>query len=199
MSGKRWTMTRYLAAFVIAAFGAATPALAWEHSWHRHDKGGVTGASGAYGVVFPLSQALPDPRLTPGVSDPHITQANIHRTICIPGYSKSVRPPESYTEPLKRKLIAEYGYTDRRLRDYELDHLRSIELAGSPIDPRNLWPEPHEVIGGWGSYAKDRLENRLHRLVCRGKVSLAQAQEAISTNWIAAYKQYIGPFPDNRP
>ena len=191
-------MTRIFALILIAVL-CAIPAMAWEHPWHRPNKGGVSGDGGAYGVVFRLDEALPNPHLTPGVDDQRVTQANIHRTICVPGYSKSVRPPESYTEPLKRELIAEYGNSDRRLRDYELDHLRSIELGGSPTDPRNLWPQPHHVIGGWGSYAKDRLENRLHRLVCRGKVSLSQARVAISMDWIAAYKQYIGPIPDNRP
>lgn len=75
-------------------------------------------------------------------------------------------------------------------------HLISLELGGSPDSPQNLWPEPHHVIGGWGSYAKDKLENRLHSMVCRRRISLEQAQRAIATNWIAAYKQYVGATPD---
>lgn len=151
---------------------------------------------GAYGVVFPLSATYPIRTITPGAINPRVTQANIHQTICVPGYSKMVRPPESYTEPLKRELIAKYGFSDRRLRDYELDHLISIELGGSPSDPRNLFPQPHHVIGGWGSYAKDKLENRLHSLVCRGQIPLAEAQHDIAHDWVAAYKKYIGATPD---
>ena len=49
---------------------------------------------------------LPDHSLTPGVIDPRVTQANIKSTICKKGYTASVRPPESYTEPLKKKDIA---------------------------------------------------------------------------------------------
>ena len=52
---------------------------------------------------------LPNPSLTPGVIDPRVTQANIKSTICKKGYTASVRPPESYTEPLKKKGIAQYS------------------------------------------------------------------------------------------
>lgn len=148
-----------------------------------------------YDVVFNLGQARPDARITPGALNPAVNQDNIQETICSRGYSKTVRPPEEYTERLKRSGIRKYGYDDRRLRDYEEDHLISIGLGGSPTAPRNLWPEPHHVIGGWGSYTKDRLEDRLHALVCRGRVPLAQAQRDIASDWIAAYKRYVGPNP----
>ncbi len=162
------------------------------------DAGGVAGAQGRYGVVFPVSSAEPNPAITPGALDARVTQATIRSTICVPGYTRGIRPPERYTERLKREGIRAYGYSDRRLRDYEEDHLISLELGGSPDSPRNLWPQPHHVIGGWGSYAKDRLENRLHRLVCRGRLSLAQAQYDIRHDWIAAYRKYVGPRPQAR-
>jgi hypothetical protein len=159
----------------------------------------LLGASSAlaarYGVVFPLDEARPNARITPGAVNPAVNQANIHQTICVRGYSKSVRPSEAYTEQLKFVGIRQYGYSDMRLRDYEEDHLISIGLGGSPTEPQNLWPEPHHVVGGWGSYAKDDLEDRLHTLVCRGRVPLAQAQNAIASDWIAAYKHYVGPNP----
>lgn len=133
-----------------------------------------------------MRTGLPDHTLTPGVIDPRVTQANIRSTICVPGYTKKVRPPESYTERLKRRQIAQYGYSDRRLRNYEEDHLISLELGGSPSDPKNLWPEPHHVPGHRGSYDKDQLENRLHQMVCRGEMSLHDAQQWIATDWVAA-------------
>jgi len=159
------------------------------------DRGGRDGASGRYSVVFGLDQALPNRHLTPGALNPAVTQGNIRETICVRGYSKSIRPPEKYTEVLKRRGIHQYRYSDFRLRDYEEDHLVSLELGGSPTSPRNLWPQPHHVIGGWGSYAKDRLEDRLHTLVCRDRLPLEEAQHAIATDWIAAYKRYVGPAP----
>jgi hypothetical protein len=78
------------------------------------------------------------------------------------------------------------------LRDYQEDHLIPLELGGATTDPRNLWPEPHIADGGWGSKTKDRLERRLHSLVCNGALPLAEAQQAIATNWIEAYRTYIG-------
>jgi hypothetical protein len=142
---------------------------------------------------------LPDPKLTPGAVNPDVTQQTIETTICVRGWTRLVRPPESYTEPLKREQIAEYGYRDRRLRDYEEDHLIPLELGGAPTDPRNLWPEPHEAAGDWGSYAKDRLESRLNELVCSGALPLDTARAAIASNWIDGYRRYIGSVPDNRP
>lgn len=140
--------------------------------------------------------ALPDPRYTPGAINPDVTQDNLDQTICRRGgYTKSIRPPESYTYHLKMQGIRQYGYSDHRARDYEEDHLVSLEIGGSPTDPKNLWPEAHNVEGGWGSYTKDKLENRLHELVCRRQIPLAVAQNAEAHNWIAAYKQYVGPTP----
>jgi len=147
-------------------------------------------------VVFPASAALPNPQLTPGAINPDVNQGNLNETICRKGgYTKSIRPPESYTSQLKRNQIRQFGFTDYRMRDYEEDHLISLELGGSPDSPKNLWPEPHHVMGGWGSYVKDKVENRLHTLVCHGRLSLAVAQREMATNWIDAYKRYVGPDP----
>jgi hypothetical protein len=41
------------------------------------------------------------------------------------------------------------------------------------------------------------LEDRLHALVISGKLDLETAQREIATDWIAAYKKYIGPSPDS--
>ena len=173
----------------------------WHHTWHRSTQpsAAATNTGGNAETAAPAG-ALPNPSLTPGAIDPRVTQANIDQTICRPGgYTRSVRPPESYTERLKRAQIRQYGYADRRMGDYEEDHLVELAVGGAPSDPRNLWPQPHQAAGGWGSYAKDRLELRLHDLVCARRVSLAAAQSALATNWIAAYKRYVGPAPQNTP
>ena len=55
--------------------------------------------------------------LTPGATNPAITQANIDETICNPHWStKSIRPPEEYTYRLKREQIGEYHDSDTRAR-----------------------------------------------------------------------------------
>jgi hypothetical protein len=40
---------------------------------------------------------------------------------------------------------------------------------------------------------KDRLEGKLHELVCIGQLDLKTAQHAIASNWIEAYKSYVSP------
>jgi len=132
---------------------------------------------------------LPDPARTPGAVDVSINQANIDSTICVPGYSRRVRPPLAYTELLKRKQIREYGYRDRRLSRYEEDHLVPLDIGGAPRDPRNLWPQPRR--GRWTAKRKDLLEEIAQRLVCRGDVSLVTMQRHIAQNWIAAYREYV--------
>lgn len=189
-------MLRSFVSFALLSAAALAGAVAFARS--HHNLGGVEGADGRYSVVFPIEEARPNSRLTPGAVNSAVTQANIRETICRRGFTKAIRPPREYTERLKRRQIRAYGYTDRRLRDYEEDHLVSLEIGGSPTSPRNLWPEPRHVIGGWGSDAKDRLENRLHTDICRGRLPLLDAQRAIARDWIAAYRRYIGPAPTAR-
>jgi hypothetical protein len=42
---------------------------------------------------------------------------------------------------------------------------------------------------------KDVLERKLHNLVCAGKLDLKTAQREIASNWIEAYKKYVGESP----
>src|SRR5256885_8433945 len=62
---------------------------------------------------------FPDRHCTPGGFDRGVTQRNIKQTICHPGYSRTVRPPTSYTNRLKAEGIGEYGFADTNLSDYE--------------------------------------------------------------------------------
>lgn len=88
------------------------------------------------------------------------------------------------------EVFSEYGISNGPVGDYEVDYLITPDLGGAD-DVRNLWPEPHRT-SRWNSYAKDQLEDRLHRLVCGGKLTLADAQREISQNWIVAYRKYLG-------
>lgn len=127
---------------------------------------------------------LPDHNCTPGVIDSTVTQENIMNTICRSGYTATVRPAVTYTNDLKRQQISDYGYTDMNMKNYEEDHLISLELGGSPSDPRNLWPEPHPSFN-----EKDKVENYLHDQVCSGKISLLEAQKEISGNWYQVFQE----------
>ncbi len=127
---------------------------------------------------------LPDTTCTPGVTDPTVTQDNIETTICRSGYTQTVRPPVTYTNALKKQQIADYGYEDTDMRDYEEDHFISLELGGNPKDPKNLWPEPHASMN-----EKDAVENYLHEQVCSGGMTLSVAQQEITKNWYEIFKQ----------
>jgi hypothetical protein len=120
-------------------------------------------------------------------SKPLVTQATIGSTICIRGWTQTVRPSQQYTSALKRRQVREFGYAERKLGDYEEDHLIPLVLGGSPSDARNLWPEPWVSTDGWRADRKDELETVLARLVCAGRMPLADAQRAMATDWTAAY------------
>ena len=155
-------------------------------------------ASLACGVVYANLASMPElPNATtnPGALNPEVNQSDIYQTICKRGWSRSVRPPFRYTNALKHRLLRQAGLPGTDIHDFELDHLVSLELGGAPWDPRNLWLEP--LWGKWNAHVKDQLENKLNHLVCRGQLSLADAQYMIATDWIAAYKRYIASQPKN--
>jgi hypothetical protein len=134
-------------------------------------------------VMLPSGAVLPDPARTPGAVNPDVMQANIGSTICVGGWTATVRPPSSYTTSLKEQPLASgYAYHGgTSTSDYQEDHLISLELGGSPTSPKNLWPEPY--AGSDGARLKDQIENRLHQLVCDHELYLAIARHAIATNW----------------
>lgn len=150
-----------------------------------------TGAAAASTSQCHARGVLPDPTCTPGAANPNVTQATIGSTICVSGWTKKIRPPTSYTNKLEVQQIVAYGYTDTDPSHYEEDHHISLELGGDPRDPRNLWPEPYSTSPG--AKVKDRIENKLHILVCDGRLPLVDAQHAIAADWTAAYRKYVGP------
>ncbi|MFC5180887.1 hypothetical protein [Actinomadura harenae] len=123
----------------------------------------------------------PDPNCTPGATNPDVTQADIHQTVCVAGYTQKIRPPVSYTNALKKQQIIEYGYKDTTMSRYEEDHFIPLSIGGDPTDPRNLWPEP-----GASPNPKDQVEFALYKALCAGRITLAAAQKAITTDWTTA-------------
>jgi hypothetical protein len=93
----------------------------------------------------------------------------------------------------KYAVEVEYGMPARLYgRTIEIDHIVSLELGGSN-DIANLYPEPGS--GPASYHAKDRLENKLHDLVCSGAMTLRAAQLGIARNWQALYKTVFGVAP----
>ena len=116
-----------------------------------------------------------DPARTPGVLNPDVTQATIRTTICVRGWTRTIRPPTEYTNVLKLRQMRAYGESGPPSA-FQEDHLISLELGGHPTDPRNLWPEPYPRAA-----TVDTIENELNAAVCAGSLTLAQAQEREST------------------
>jgi len=126
---------------------------------------------------------IPNLGLTPGVTyDVGVSE------ICVSGYASSVRnvPDSEKAQVYARYQVAWVPYK------HEVDHLISLELGGSNAI-KNLWPEPYS--GRWGARTKDVLENRLHDIVCAGHLSLRSAQQQEASNWVAAYRRYVGGAP----
>ena len=134
-------------------------------------------------ICFADSPIIPDSQKTPG--DVLTTDAKV---ICVSGYSKSVR---DVPQAVKEQAYRSYGIASRQPGEYEVDHLISLELGGSN-SIRNLWPESF-VTTPLNAHVKDKLENKLHQLICSGRIPVEQAQQEIAHDWIAAYKKYIGP------
>ncbi|MBV8095004.1 MAG: hypothetical protein JO110_17605 [Acetobacteraceae bacterium] len=136
----------------------------------------VIACAGSFVAAAAMAQSsLPDPARTPGALNPSVTQETVAATICMRGWTRTVRPP-----PAARYLNPGY-------------HLVPIGLGGAPADPRNLWPEPRDPADDWGADRKDEPEAVLNRLVCEGRLPLAEAQSAIARDWIAAYRRFVAP------
>lgn len=126
-----------------------------------------------------VNGSLQDIACTPGAIDPALTK----EVLCSKSFTtKSVRDVSASE---KQMVYEEYGITSHGTGEYEVDHLISLELGGSN-DIANLWPESATPTPGF--HEKDKVENYLHKQVCDGAMSLEQAQQIISTNWLTVYQ-----------
>jgi hypothetical protein len=137
----------------------------------------------------------PNRFITPGETNPAITQATIGQTICSKHWStKSVRDTQS-TPAQKAGQYAAYHIVKPKQNSgqnqtCELDHLVSLELGGSD-SLANIWPEcgPAGVPLNQRYFKeKDTVENYLHAQVCSGALSLSMAQNEIVGDWYAVYR-----------
>jgi hypothetical protein len=130
---------------------------------------------------------LPDRRCSPGAYYSKLSKA----VICSPGFSTStIRDvPQSEKFAVEReygKAATYYG------RSVEIDHIVPLELGGSN-SIANLYFEPGS--GKANYHAKDKLENKLHDMVCNGSISLRRAQQQIASNWKTLYRNVFGRVP----
>ncbi|HKT97751.1 MAG TPA: hypothetical protein VJS30_14645 [Paraburkholderia sp.] len=142
---------------------------------------GVLLALAVGGVVRSASAMAQDAQLL----DARVTQESVTETICRPGYADTVAPPFDEAMAQKDRLLAARGIDADDGVAYALDRRVPILLGGSPDAVANFDLLP------WGGHAGERRKSlltvRLKRCVCAGRISLAQAQAAISGNWSHRY------------
>ena len=86
----------------------------------------VIACAGSFLAAAAMAQSsLPDPARTPGALNPSVTQETVAATICMRGWTRTVRPPPEVTRTLKRVQMRHWSCADRRLSHYEEDHLLS--------------------------------------------------------------------------
>lgn len=136
-------------------------------------------------VIFERTVSADGPRpnsvVTPGETRP----VNLAE-VCRSSQAEVVR---SISAETRRQVLASYGINPDKPGEFEVDYLITPDLGGAD-SVRNLWPQPYSVR--WNAKVKDRLEQRLHDLVCTGKIDLPTAQREIARDWIGAYKKYMG-------
>ncbi len=93
---------------------------------------------------------------------------------------------------MKKAVYNSYGIKHHIKGEYEVDHLVALELGGSN-DITNLWPEPYH--GSMNAHEKDKAENAAHKAVCAGRITLREAQEQMSKDWVVLYRRLVEEHP----
>lgn len=128
--------------------------------------------------------ARPDRSCSPGAYYSGLTR----KVIC----SAAFRTGDYRNVPTSEKhaVEQEYGLAPRSYgSQLEIDHIVSLELGGSN-DIANLFPEKADAAPGYR--VKDKLENRVHDMVCAGQISLRSARREIASDWEALYVRVFG-------
>ena len=94
------------------------------------------------------------------------------------------------TAQMEQKVFARYRLPWAWRDQFKIDHLIPSELGGADtID--NLWPQRIRVLP-YGADRKEVLAEVLLAKVRSGQISLSQAQEEISHDWIDAFIDHVG-------
>jgi hypothetical protein len=122
----------------------------------------------------------PDRACSPGAYDTGLTVA----AICAPGFSRALQSLVHMPDAERQEVALAYGIPGLGGLSHEFDRIVPLALGGSN-DIANVFPQRATPPG---YHEKDRLEAHLHQEVCGGALTLAAAQRAIATDWIAAYR-----------
>jgi hypothetical protein len=133
--------------------------------------------------------ANPDRACSPGAYYSKLTKSRI----CDPDFRTG--PIRNVPQSEKHAVEVEYGLEPKAYGSaLEIDHIVSLELGGSN-DIANLFPEKAKAHPGY--HAKDKLENKLHDLVCDGTRTLSTVRRQIAKDWEVLYKSVFGVAPSD--
>ena len=123
---------------------------------------------------------LPDPVLTPGVVASTDTVL-----VCEKDYPARSR---NVSNTKKNKVYQAYKVKKELcIKGCKIDHLIPLSIGGSN-DIANLWP--HEYGADWTVFEKTRLEVRLRKEVCTGKMPITEAQECVRKDWTQCFSRF---------
>jgi len=133
--------------------------------------------------------ALPDAVCTPGEADPRVRADTLRSTICSAGWAKQDPPPGTGDGTDQERAVP--GLRGNHPAAVRGTRPSRTNCRGGNTSVANLWPQPWD--GTDGAHVKDVLEARLAAMVCAGQLPLATVQHDIATDWVAAYRKYVGP------
>ena len=111
----------------------------------------------------------------------------LSETICLRGYTRTIRPPANVTNTIKYEMLRKKGYAISAMHDFILDHKIPLSLGGAPNDLRNFMLQTEDE-----SKDKDRVELCLAKTVCSGRLALDEAQREIWLDWRSAARLCSG-------
>ena len=114
----------------------------------------------------------PNPNLTPGQ-----IQTNDMNVICYHYYDQLLI---SVPQDIVDQVYKEYNITSYGPGEYEIDHWIPLALGGSN-ELSNLWPQP---INFPGYREKDYVQLYLHDEICNHNMSLIDARNIITGDWL---------------
>lgn len=129
---------------------------------------------------------LPDARFTPGAADLRLIADTSGARHMVGGLEANLCAKDFRTGPWRKVSESEKKAACRAYGiaagcpgpKYELDHLISLEIGGSD-GVANLWPQPIAE-----ARIKDhQVEDVLPKLICAGKMALAEAQKCVASDW----------------
>ena len=212
-------MKKYIAAALVVA-AAAMSAAPQKHTKKHPPKNDTaistsTAATSTEGGTATTTfvgahEMYSDRKLTPGATNPAVTQDNISQNICKLGWSTGLVRDTQSTPAEKATTYKAYGIPHPKSntgpnQTCELDHLISIENGGADsLD--NIWPEcgPANVLLAKRYFKmKDAVENYVHNGIClvipnakfssgpkpSKPLTLQEGRDILRGDWFACYQK----------